>query len=169
MQLSRWRQYRRVVRATGTCRLFGGRWGGGSRAERAAYLASGEFWTLRAIDLVAIGDHMVICNHPETVHRAHHYGATAIITAHNHPNGACWPSDGDLTSLAVLHAYAKKQGVSVIDAYILTDHDYFSMYWEKSLEKLLGTPPAPVGTFKAWWARLKNPGNKTPGRRANPS
>ena len=61
------------------------------------------------------------------VNQATSLGATAIILAHNHPNGNLHPSPEDRRSTQRLASAAAAQGIQLVDHFILTHDGHRSM------------------------------------------
>lgn len=53
--------------------------------------------------------------------------ATAVVIAHNHPNGIALPSSNDIATTIHIVENLKKFDISVIDHFIVGDNDYVSM------------------------------------------
>ena len=61
------------------------------------------------------------------VNQATSLGATAIILAHNHPNGNLHPSPEDRRSTQRLASAAAAHGIQLVDHFILTNDGHRSM------------------------------------------
>ena len=56
-----------------------------------------------------------------------HCGAVAIILCHNHPSGALYPSQSDITLTKKLIEAAKTMDIHILDHIILTKEGHYSM------------------------------------------
>ncbi len=78
------------------------------------------------------------------VARALQTNASALIAAHNHPSGACAPSESDKTLTRDLIAACHPLGVQVLDHVIVTDQEIFSFADVGLLDELAMETLAPV-------------------------
>lgn len=70
--------------------------------------------------------------HPrELFQRAVLAGAIAVIVAHNHPSGACKPSEADRSITKRLCDAGDVLGISVLDHVIVTDESHYSFKTEE--------------------------------------
>ena len=53
--------------------------------------------------------------------------ATDIILSHNHPSGMSLPSVSDIVMTKKAEDFLKEIGVTVLDHFIVTDQEFFSM------------------------------------------
>lgn len=52
--------------------------------------------------------------------------ATAVILVHNHPSGKLQPSEADLQITQKIKEAGKIMDISILDHFIITEHDYYS-------------------------------------------
>jgi len=55
------------------------------------------------------------------------FGATSVITAHNHPSGDVKPSDEDEASTRLIREEARGIGIELFDDLIISESDFYSM------------------------------------------
>ena len=76
------------------------------------------------------------------------FNASAVILAHNHPNGFALPSRQDVQStIAVNQAFAQA-GICLVDHLIIADNDFVSMKETSALSHIFSLPSAPAP--EAW-------------------
>ena len=64
--------------------------------------------------------------------------ATAVIIAHNHPNGVALPSKTDIDSTGEIIKMMAAVGVNIVDHIIVTNDDYTSMASSAAFKSLFG-------------------------------
>ena len=64
--------------------------------------------------------------------------ATAVIIAHNHPNGVALPSKTDIDSTGEIIKMMAAVGVNIVDHIIVTTDDYTSMASSAAFKSLFG-------------------------------
>ena len=73
-------------------------------------------------------DAVVLChNHPNGVAAAIKGGTDAVVLCHNHPNGVALPSLEDMDATGSIARALGLVNVHLLDHFILTDTEYFSM------------------------------------------
>lgn len=77
-------------------------------------------------------------------------GTETVVLAHNHPNGMAMPSHEDFTATSEIVRALGLVGITLLDHYVLTDTEYFSMKDENRLPLFdfdTGTVYWPRGSF----------------------
>ena len=82
---------------------------------------------VKLIDVASVGTLNASLVHPREVFaRAIINSAASIIIAHNHPSGACEPSDADESITAKLVRAGELLGIELLDHIIFSEKDYYS-------------------------------------------
>ena len=78
--------------------------------------------------IMSTGNHnSVVVRADDIAREAQRLGAKGIVFTHNHPNGACFPSQGDLSGMQAREQYFSLFDVQVHDYVIVTKHCLYSL------------------------------------------
>jgi DNA repair protein RadC len=82
---------------------------------------------VKLIDVVSVGTLNAAIVHPREVFvRAIVNSVASMLIAHNHPNGACEPSEEDISISRKLCACGRIMGIEVIDHITFSEKEYYS-------------------------------------------
>jgi DNA repair protein RadC len=95
-----------------------------------------EFWVvlldhryriMKLVDLYKGTVHGAPLRYAEIFRDAVIHNCSAIIVAHNHPSGKCYPSDGDLRATSEILKAGRVLEIKVIDHVIVAGDQFYSM------------------------------------------
>jgi hypothetical protein len=114
-----------------------------SGADRELYLVVllDYQWRVIGVSVIGVGSLTEVCGRARDIFKlALHANAAFIITAHNHPGGAAFPSSADRESYSIIEEAGRALGVPLEDNIILGEgREYFSFREEsnrKAVRKL---------------------------------
>lgn len=88
----------------------------------------------KVVRLTLGGSGSTVIDIPAIIRSAMENGAASLILVHNHPSGDPTPSRQDIKETEALAAACRACSLKLLDHIIISDHSYFSMCEEKSID-----------------------------------
>ena len=99
-----------------------------SDAEHLAIFFYDDDLNLIGRKIMSTGNHnSVVVRADDIAKEAQRFGAKHIVFTHNHPNGACFPSQSDLSGIQVRGKYFSQFDIQVHDYVVVTKHCLYSL------------------------------------------